>query len=167
MFMKQKIKKKILYIGAFLFLLYNHVDKVYYPKYEILQNNLVFARYSGGKIYIGKYSYLKECYTYYEEGDIFILDSRYSINNPSMKTFSSYEIHDKDIRNEILDVLCRYEECFPSNWDRSIESMRLEWFMHNVSYLFHNRRDRTTDVDLDNNDEEKNDDQFFMKILKL
>ncbi len=84
-----------------------------------------------------------------------------------MKIYSSYRIHDKEIRNDILEVLCRYEVCYPSRWNRSIEFMRLEWTIHNISYLFHNRRDRTRDVDLDNFDEKNYDKKILNKILKL
>ena len=84
-----------------------------------------------------------------------------------MKIITSYTITDKNIRNEILEVLCRYEELHPSPWDRSIESMRLEWLAHNISYLFHNQRHRTADVDLDNNDEKYYKKSIFNKILKI
>ena len=45
--------------------------------------------------------------------------------------------------------------------------MRVEWIMHNISYFFDYERHRTTDVDLDNNDEKVYNNTILRKILKL
>ena len=164
-----KLKKGLAYVGILILIIsgYNYEHK-YNPKYEILEENYdAFARYSKGKIYIGTKSYLIGCIDKIEDGDIIILDQRNSQNDPNMKIISSYKITDKDIRNEILEVLCKYEEKYPSKWNRTIESMRLEWFMHNISYKLNLEQDRTGDVDLDNNDEEYYDNEIIRRIFKL
>ena len=160
------IKRRLLLLGCIIFLL-NHYsyDYEYHPHYEILsEDDLAFARYSLGKIYIGDKCFIDSICP--EEGDILVEDDRFG-TNPDMKIYYSNEITDKEIRNEILEVLCRYEECYPSPWDRTIESMRVEWYWHNVSYDFNHQTNRTRDVDLDNDDEYKYDNDIMRRILKL
>ncbi len=162
-----KKKNKIIAIGALItFLIYHGIDYQYNPNYEIIEeNDEAFGRYSKGRIYIGDEEYL-ESLKDVNENDILVLDKRFN-DNPFMKVYDSNIINNKEIRNEILEVLCRYEECYPSPWDRSIESMRVEWLMHNLSYFFDYESHRTRDVDLDNNDEHYYDNILLRKILKL
>ena len=165
--MRKSLQRKLLYTASLLFLIQGGFETEMKSNYEIFEKDMFFDRYRYGKIYIGKYAFLKSCLDYYEEGDIFILDQRDRKGNPNMKIYASYLIDDKEVRSEILEVLCRYEDCYPSDWDRSIDSMKLEWFMHNLSYSLHHKRNRTTDVDLDNLDEAKYDNKLLCKILKL
>lgn len=79
----------------------------------------------------------------------------------------SYKITDKDKRNQILEVLCEYEKNNPSEWDRSIESMRLEWFIHNMGHELDYKKDHSDDVDLNNEDEEDYDDKVLRKLFRL
>ena len=160
-------KKKLALIGALAILLtYHSIDYQYHPTYEILEEQEdAFATYSEGRIFIGNGKFLKSL-TDVNDKDILILDER-NKEDPNFKIFNSASITNKNIRNEILEVLCRYEECFPSRWDRTIESMRVEWFMHNLSYFFEYQRNRTTDVDLNNNDENYYNNPILRKILKL
>ena len=166
---KKKLKKKLLAISASLILIttYGSIDYQYHPNYEIVNEQPCgpFGCYSCGYIYIGNKAYLNSL-TNIGENDILVEDQRFT-EDPNMKIYSSYRIDDKDLRNEILEVLCRYEECYPSPWDRTIETMRLEWTMHNLSYFFGNQTNRTRDVDLDNNEEEYYDKPVLRKILKL
>ncbi len=166
---RKKFEKRILAITATLVFLttYSCVDYKYHPNYEIVKENPCgpFGCYSYGNIYIGSKKYLKSL-TDLTENDILVEDQRFS-NDPNMKIYSSYRISDKNIRNEILEVLCRYEECYPSPWDRSIESMRLEWLMHNVSYFFDHEPNRAGDVDLNNNEEKYYDNPVLRKIFKI
>ena len=80
---------------------------------------------------------------------------------------NSCNIKDKDIRNDILEVLCIYEEMYPSNWDRSIESMRFEWFCHNAAYYVNYKVDDAYEVDLNNNDESKYDNKVLRRIFRI
>ena len=48
------------------------------------------------------------------------------------KIYDSYKIRDKESRNEIIEVLMHYEKENPSKWCRTKESMRLEWYIHNI-----------------------------------
>lgn len=163
--MKQKWKRKFASIAAFIILLsYTH-DHSYESHYEILDDDLAYASYRNGNIYIGDMDFLLQLKP--TEGDILVLDQRSRIVDPNMKIYHSYEITDRDTRNEILEVLCSYEKEHPSDWDRSIESMRLEWFCHNVSYLFEYESFRSSAVDLNNADEKKFDSKILQKIFRL
>ena len=164
---KKQWRRRMLIIGTTLALLtYGGIDHVYVPQYEIMEESCTeFACYSQGRIFIGNAYFLRHL-TDIKEGDVLVLDQRNS-SDPNMKIISSCEITDKDVRNEILEVLCRYEEMYPSKWDRTIESMRLEWLMHNLSYFFEHETKRTKDVDLNNGDQEYYDNYILNKIFKV
>ncbi len=163
---KVTLLKRTFIVGALLALLtYHCIDYQYQPTYEILDEcDEAFARYSKGKIYIGSKKYLSNLKNVNED-DILVEDLR-DTENPDFKIHNSYLITDRNIRNEILVVLCEYEKCYPSNWDRTIESMRLEWLAHNLSYIFNYEQHRTMDVDLDNNDEIYYNNKVLQKVLK-
>ncbi len=165
--MKKSTKKKVLLLAALLALTVHHgIDYVYTPQYEIINSSEDgFARYSCGRIFIGNEDYINSISNRFDT-DIFVLDQR-NCSDPNFKIYSSYLITDKNVRNEILEILCEYELLYPSKWDRTIESMRVEWLAHNVSYFFNYEPKRTIDVDLNNNDEELYDNILLRKILKL
>ena len=145
---------------------YYNYDYKYVPKYEIIEdkkNPFFTAKYRYGSVYIIKD--LREIDSI-DENDIIILDQR-NKSNPNMKIISSHEITDKNIRNDIIEILLEYEKMYPSKWDRTIESMRLEWFVHNLFYDINYKRDHTDNVDLDNDDENKYQNKILNKILKI
>ena len=164
-----KKKTKVIAIStitAVLLFVYYNYDYKYTPKYDIVYDNkedVFTALYSYGKVYIvndlNKINNLLE-------NDIVILDERDS-DNPNMKIISSHYISDKDIRNDIITIMLEYEKKYPSNWSRTIESMRLEWFVHNLFYDLNYKRNHTNNVDLDNNDEEKYNNKTLQRILKI
>ncbi len=160
-------RKKILFTSILLFLLsFYHEDYEYHADYEIISkdDSLAYAKYRNGLIYIGDRDFLSciDC----EEGDILIEDQRYNELNPNMKIYSSYKVLDRESRNDILEVIQKYEEDYPSIWERSIDSMRLEWFLHNFSYDIGFKRDSTTNVDLNNLDEDLYSHKVLQKILR-
>lgn len=161
-------KKLKLCIGAFIstvgIISYYNYDYKYEPEYEII-NEDAYAKYRNGYIYIGDKAYLDSVDA--KENDICILDDRCS-TEPNMKIYNSYRITDKDVRNDILCVMLEYDKMMHSdNWNRSIESMRLEWLVHNVCYDLDIETDRTVDVDFTFDEEEKYDKEVLRKILKL
>ena len=166
---KIKNRKKLLLIYLSVSLLamgsYNAKTNETY-NYEILDEEEAFASYSKGLIYIGDKEYLDNLENI-NEYDILVEDNRDSEKDPDMIIHSSYKIYSHKLRTEILNVLCLYEEKYPSNWNRSLSSMELEWFIHNTCYLFDFKRERTTDVDLNNKDEKKYDNKVLNKILGL
>ena len=118
-----------------------------------------YSGYSKGSIYIGDKEYLDSLENITDK-DILVEDERDS-DNPTMRIRNSYLVFEKNDRTEILKSLCEYEKEHPSDWNRTLETMELEWEAHNLLYYFNYKKDHTTDVDLDNNDEEK-----YMKVVK-
>lgn len=168
MFGRDSIKKynnKIISIGVLVLVLSSWLSKYKYkPNYKILDDE-AFASYSNGLIYIGDEDYINSLENVCE-GDILIIDER-NLEDPNMVICNSCNIRDKDIRNEILEVLCCYEEMYPSRWDRTIESMRLEWFYHNMSYYLNYKVSHSSEVDLNNGDEERYDNKVLSRILRI
>ena len=165
--MKKKTKIVITSIttACLLFVYYNY-DYKYMPKYEIIADNpspVFTAKYRNGNVYIVKNLNDVDVVS---ENDIIILDER-NKKDPNMKVISSHEIYDKEIRNDIIEILNEYEEMYPSKWNRSLESMRLEWFVHNFFYELNYKRNHTNNVDLNNNDEEKYQNDVLHRILKI
>ena len=168
--MKKRTKRIIVSITAalMLFVYYNY-DYKYVPQYEIVGTNYSstkpYAKYRYGNVYIVKN---EKSIDKNEENpyDVFVIDRREG-NDPNFRIISSCEINDKDARDDILEILLQYEKEHPSNWNRTIESLRIEWFVHNFLHFFNYKTDHTTDVDLNNKDEEKFDNKFYGKILKI
>ena len=107
--------------------------------------------YSSGYMYIGD----KECIdTIKQDGTKLLIQDARSGNDPDIKIYDSYKIKDEQLQKEILDKLLYYEEIHPSDWERTKTSMVNEWYAHNLLYNMNYKRERTRDVDLDNNDEE-------------
>ena len=165
--MKSKDKKKILCATAACLLLVAYTNKkVYHPNYVILnEEDGPFAEYSIGYVYIGDSEYLRNLKNI-SSNDVLIRDER-DDDDPNVVIINSYNIINKEIRNEILEILQYYEMMYPTNWNRSIESMRLEWLCHNASYYFNYEVESSYEVDLNNKDEEKYDSEVLRRILRL
>ena len=142
------MKKKTLIILIICFFILTGCSK----KNDLNLNN-GYIEYSKGRIFIGNKKYLSSLDDI-KEGDVLILDQR-NAKAPNIKIYNSYLINDILTINEILNIIYEYEKINPSNWDRSIESMRNEWVIHNLLYYSNKEINRTKDVDLNNIDEEK------------
>jgi hypothetical protein len=160
----EKLKRRLALVGAFIVILsYGLSHPKYHSHYEILdQKGDAFAKCSCGTVYIGDEEFLEKFCN--EENAILVEDERKG-EDPNMKIRASCNICSAEDRNEILEILMEYEKRYPSKWDRTIESMRLEWLMHNLSFLFNYQQHRTEDVDLDNEDEELYDDKLLQKVF--
>ena len=153
-----KYKLSVFILASLISLGYYKKNNKYIPNYEICDENLkAYGSYNNGYIYIGNKDYLDELNNLNDD-DILI-----EINDKSMKIYSSYRITDKNIRNEILNVLYDYELNSPDGWNRSIESMEVEWFVHNVLYYCNIKRSSTKDVDFENREE----NIYNKKLIKL
>lgn len=82
-----------------------------------------------------------------------------------MIIYDSYKITDKDTRNDVLCCLLEYEKMYPSDWNRTIISMRNEWIIHNLSYYLHYERGSAANVDLNNDDEAYYDSIILKKLF--
>ena len=67
------------------------------------------------------------------------------------------------VRSNILYI---YELQHPSNWNRTIDSMIVEWKVHNLLHSIGYKLKRTTDVDLNNEDEIIYNDMVLKFILR-
>ena len=141
--------------------LYNN-EYVYEPEYVILdETDGAYGKYSDGLVYIGNKSYINEI-NEFNDGDILINE-----NGKYVRILSSYKVIDKDKRNEILCILKDYEINHNSKNIRSIESMRMEWFIHNLLYEYDFQIERTRDVDFENWEEYLYKNKILSRILKI
>lgn len=131
----------------------------YNNKYSI-QDNL-FATYNNKFIYIGTEHNINKILSL-DSNNIYIYDKRNS-NNPDIAIYNSYKINNIEDIKIILEILLEYENKYPTNWHRTIKSMENEWLIHNICYKLNIEPNRTSEVDLDNNEEERY--QHFIKIL--
>ena len=151
------IKKLTLYSSLIAFLFVLSSSNINKKSKEFFRNNMRISKgkieYSLGTIIIGdkkRLDSLKELGT----NDILVLDER-NDDDPNFKIYNSYRIVNSDIREEIIEGLLYYEDVYPTNWDRSKESMTNEWTIHDIMHFLGIQLDHTTDVDLNNADEEK------------
>ena len=109
--------------------------------------------YNSGTIYIGNKKYLNSIDNL-DTNDVLVLDDR-KAKDPNLRIYDSYKIITPNIQEEIIENLLYYEELYPSKWDRSKNSLIREWEAHNIMYWLGVKQDRTTDVDFNNEDENK------------
>ena len=124
----------------------------YHADYEILNDaNGAYATYGNGNVYIGDEEYIDSLEK--NNNDVYIIDEREELQN--MKVLNSYRITDSNYRRDIINIMEDYENRYPSEWDRSEETMITEWAVHNTLYGFNYQTDRTQDVDFENTEEEQ------------
>ena len=157
-------KKAIILLYSYLIILLSPKTKAQIKRkeYEIsyneeynIDNNNLFASINDIKIYICN-GYSNNINPNY----IYICDMR-DDNNPDIEIYNSYKITDLKEITKILEVLLEYEKKNPSNWNRTIKSMKNEWIIHNICYKYNIEQYRTKEVDLDNSEEEK-----YLYIIK-
>ena len=168
---KNKIKLLAGLSSALALSLYLPYEHEYNPSFVIHEEtaDMPFASYKNGDVYIGNKYYIDEVMQKAKDGDVFVECGYRSDNgylDPNIKIYSSYKINDKDLRNDILMIILIYDNLYPSDWNRSIESMRVEWTVHNLLYDIGYERARTRDVDLDNLEEEKYNNKILRRIIK-
>ena len=157
-----KTKKKLLVLALSTSLLASYMPySDYHPPVVTIceEDKQAFARYSRGKVYIGSKEFLEGLEV--SENDVLVEDHR-NAEDPNMRIYNSCKIRDYTARNEIIQILLLYESMYPSDWERTAGSLRLEWLAHNIFHDLNYETHRTTDVDLNNKDE----DVFNKVILK-
>lgn len=116
--------------------------------------------YSNGDIYIGDLNFINQKQENASVSDVFVVDERLT-DDPNMIILDSYRIKTLKEQKEILKCLLEYEALYPTDWDRSLYSMELEWTIHNILYDLDYEKERTKSVDLNN------DDEFVYRVLSL
>jgi len=98
--------------------------------------------------------------------NIYITDNRCE-ENQNIRIYNSYKIKRTKEMLEILKILIEYENRYPTDWYRTIESMKNEWITHDICYILGIEIVRTGEVDFDNNDEEnyKNFEHIINTLL--
>ena len=86
------------------------------------------------------------------DGDYVVLDYR-DYSDANMQIRHSYKADNSFVRKCVLDVLLKYEEKYPSAWNRTYETMESEWYLHNFAYQLDYDSVRAMHVDLNNSDE--------------
>ena len=124
-----------------------------------------FASYEDGDIYIGDQTYIDSIKGRVAKDDVLIVDKR-TIDDSDMCVLNSYRISDPQDRNTIIEVIQEYEKLYPSVWERTTESMRNEWDIHNLLYHLNYKEYRTGHVDFNNGDESKYNSEVLTKVLR-
>ena len=145
------IKRLFMSVFAIIMLLVIRYDERIFPYYKIIDKDGIFGVYRDGNVYIGNINFLKKLKNTTEK-DILIVDNR-NMDDPTIKVLNSYKIVDNNTQNEILHIILEYEKKYPSNWNRTMRSLKKEWIAHNLLYYFDYQINRTVDVDFNNNDE--------------
>lgn len=127
---------------------------------EYSEDENYFGSCDGYDIYFGSEDELRE----YVDNDrnICVIDGRRNLN-PNYKICHSYRITNEQDMYNILGVILEYDKLYPSKWNRSIDGLQIEWYLHNVCYEMNIFIDRSESVDLDMRD-------FFIfedSVLKL
>ena len=150
-------KKLFLLISTYLILLFvpkikNNSKEIKYNEEYVYESTIPYASYSNGNVYIVDEDTFKTLDK--DSNDIYIIDSR-NAKDSDMAIYNSYKITSDKEMNEILDIIMNYENNYPSNWDRTYESLKNEWDVHNICYYLDINRNSTTNVNLNNADQDK------------
>ncbi len=156
-------KKAFLLFYTYLVLLF--IPKSEKPQYRINNNydkesSIPYASYSNEDVYISDTITINELCDEYSN-DVFIIDDR-DIINPNIEICYSHSIDSLKEKKEIISILQEYEKEFPSNWNRTYDSMITEWIIHNICYKCGIKINSSISVDLDNNDE----NIYSFKLIK-
>ena len=130
-----------------------HRNEVTYNNSYQYQSEDPYAYFRNGKIYICSAEVIDRIRDDNTQ-DIYIIDQRDN-KDPNMRICNSYEIVDPIDIYKIINILLRYEREYPSEWNRTIISMILEWLGHDASYYCGFETHRTAEVDLNNADEKQ------------
>lgn len=81
-----------------------------------------------------------------------VLDYRHA-SDADIQVRNSYKATTEKERQCVIDMLLAYEESYPSKWERSVASMKNEWYWHNSAYEAGYSAERAKHVDFNNKDE--------------
>lgn len=161
---KRKLKHKIIAVASSFVLLAQsaytlHNSTISYYLKDYNQNIDVgvepYDKYIFGNIYIGESEVIRGIEDKVNKSDILIIDSANDDTKPEYKVLNSYRVKTLYEKVKILRSLYNYDsEKKHTKWNRSFSTLFFEWIGHNISHTVHYKRDRTADVDFDNEDED-------------
>ena len=162
-----KSKKAFILLSTYLVFLF--VPKIKNNKKDITYNSeytyhsqIPYATYSNGNVYIADSETIENIFQ--DNNDVFIIDTRYE-NNSDIGICNSYKVTSNKEQREIIDIILQYEKTYPSNWNRTYESMMNEWDAHNICYYLGINRTSTHEVNFDNYDQDKYDSKVLTFFL--
>lgn len=167
-----KIRNTILLLTATTLTLispYTKKARVYNLNYSInssyhYQDTTVpFAKSTCGDIYIINEE-IEDVYKPPTKDAIVIIDETKD-NDPNIRIKQSCNINDANQMMEVLEIVKRYNELYPSGWERSIDSMMNEWEVHNILSRINYMPKHTDHVDLNNDNEKTYDHKVLTKIF--
>ena len=144
--------------------------RVYNPEYTINQSytqndpETPFATYKDNDIYIGSLHTITKSRGFGCDDDVYVVDQRKK-SDPNMCVIDSYKISKKEDMEAVIEVLQDYNDLYPSDWERTTESMLNEWEIHNICKSLNIKPDSTESVDLNNGDECIYKSKILTKIL--
>ena len=150
-------KKVILLLSSYFIILFtakskNNSDELVYNDDFNIYTNQLYGSYKDTHIFIGS-KYFIENIKDTNDKNIYIIDDRYNFD-PDMSICNSYKITNLKEIKQLLNMLLEYNNKYPSNWNRTYNSMKNEWLIHNICYYLNHEKERTAQVDFDNSDEE-------------
>ena len=83
-------------------------------------------------------------------------------SNPTMFAYQAHKIDSKH-RKQIIKIMQKYDEDFNTNWERTDDSLLIEWKEHHKYSFFH---ERAQNIDFDNKEEGRTERYFFMKAVR-
>ena len=113
-------------------------------------SSIPFATCSNHDVYISTSKALASSSSK-EEPNIFIIDQR-DKPDPNMCVRESFKITDSDEMKTVIEIMQAYD-IYPSEWNRTSESMLNEWKIHNFCCGIDLFPNHTEDVDFNNADE--------------
>ncbi len=96
------------------------------------------------------------------ENDFFALDRR-TAADPEYIVMNSYLAGTDGVIRALCQRLLEHEELYPTDWERTLESMVSEWKMHNMAYAMGYKTDHSQHVNLNNADE---DTDWLMRAVE-
>ena len=144
-------------------------DRVYDLNYSINSSyhyqdtTVAFRTSTCGDIYIIKEE-IEDTYKPPTKTAIVIIDETKD-EDLNMRIKKSCNINNPDQMMEVLEVIKKYNELYPSKWKRLLDSMMNEWEVHNALSKINYMPKHTDHVDLNNDDENTYNHKVLTKIF--
>lgn len=135
------------------------------PEYTLSDTILPFATCSAGDVYICNRNDADRMELEEENNFVLVIDEREK-QDPNIRIQDSASINDTNQMAAVLEVVQKYNELYPSKWNRSTDAMMNEWKIHNICSDLSVMPSHTKDVDLNNKDEYLYKSKILTKILQ-
>ena len=152
---KSNLKRIIILLISQILLLSSLSCQTKRNKSQYLGNKDTVSMYSydSGKVLIVNPDNIDNALGIKDKGDLVVMDYR-DTENPDMKIMSSINVDSIKEMRQVIDALLDYNDAVESKqpWNRSKDSMTIEWKLHNILYELGLFDSHTIDVDFNNNE---------------